>query len=42
MRFGLSMNNNLSCDVWLDLKDEESVPMVSENQIFVQLQAKVK
>jgi hypothetical protein len=34
------MNNNLNCDVWLDLRDEESVPMVSDSQVFVQLQHK--
>jgi hypothetical protein len=37
MRFGLIMNGSLNCDIWLDLKDNENVPMISDNQIFVQL-----
>lgn len=40
MRFGLNANASLNCDIWLDLKDEENVPMIAENQVFVQLQQK--
>jgi len=32
------MNACFDCDVWLDLRDEENIPMIGENQIFVQLQ----
>lgn len=40
MRFGLTMNSRLDCDVWIDLQDEDTVPLVSGDKIFVQLQQK--
>lgn len=38
MRFGLNMNNKINCEFWVDLKDEECVPLVNKNTVFLRLQ----
>ena len=37
MRFGLIPNNSGNCDVWVDLGDDEPIPLVSTHQLYVQL-----
>ena len=37
MRFGLTNNEAMDCNMWVDLDEGDVVPFTGENQVFIQL-----